>query len=124
MAVHQSDLSRVPRMERRPRLSGSPFAFFESVKEGSQLFQGVTNRTLMMGETRDFHDAGRFLERADQTARILDVKYHDLLPAIATSDRRSRKPARLAARSTCTAGLRYSNRSARLKRSARRSGKA
>jgi len=61
-------------------LAGSPFAFFERVKESSQLFQGVTNRTLMMGETRDFHDAGRFLERADQTARILDVKYHDLLP--------------------------------------------
>jgi uncharacterized alpha-E superfamily protein len=64
-------------------LSGSPFAFFERVKEGSQLFQGVTNRTLMMGETRDFHDAGRFLERADQTARLLDVKYHDLLPQFA-----------------------------------------
>jgi len=62
-------------------LSGSPFTFFEKVKESSQLFQGVTNRTLMMGETRDFHDAGRFLERADQTARILDVKYHDLLPS-------------------------------------------
>jgi uncharacterized alpha-E superfamily protein len=61
-------------------LSGSLFQFFEMVKEGSQLFQGVTNRTLMMGETRDFHDSGRFLERADQTARILDVKYHDLLP--------------------------------------------
>ncbi|MDR3692883.1 MAG: alpha-E domain-containing protein [Fimbriimonas sp.] len=64
-------------------LSGSPFAFFETVKEGSQLFQGVANRTLMMGEARDFHDVGRFLERADQTARILDVKYHDLLPDFA-----------------------------------------
>ncbi len=64
-------------------LTGSPFTFFEKVKESSQLFQGVANRTLMMGETRDFHDAGRFLERADQTARILDVKYHDLLPSFA-----------------------------------------
>jgi uncharacterized alpha-E superfamily protein len=64
-------------------LSDSPFRFFEMVKEGSQLFQGVTNRTLMMGETRDFHDAGRFLERGDQTARLLDVKYHDLLPGFA-----------------------------------------
>jgi uncharacterized alpha-E superfamily protein len=64
-------------------LSGSLFQFFEMVKEGSQLFQGITNRTLMMGEVRDFHDAGRFLERADQTARILDVKYHDLLPEFA-----------------------------------------
>ncbi len=67
-------------------LSGSPFAFFEMVKERSQLFQGVTNRTLMMGETRDFHDSGRFLERADQTARILDVKYHDLLPMFASPE--------------------------------------
>ena len=64
-------------------IGGSPFGFFEMVKESSQLFQGVTNRTLMMGETRDFHDAGRFLERGDQTARILDVKYHDLLPHFA-----------------------------------------
>lgn len=64
-------------------LATSPFAFFQRVKEGSQLFQGIANRTLMMGETRDFHDAGRFLERADQTARILDVKYHDLLPRFA-----------------------------------------
>jgi uncharacterized alpha-E superfamily protein len=66
-------------------LNGSPFTFFEMVKERSQFFQGVTNRTLMMGEARDFHDAGRFLERADQTARILDVKYHDLLPDFAVA---------------------------------------
>jgi uncharacterized alpha-E superfamily protein len=66
-------------------LSGSPFSFFQMVKDGSHLFQGITNRTLMMGETRDFHDAGRFLERADQTARILDVKYHDLLPRFSTT---------------------------------------
>jgi len=64
-------------------LSTSPFAFFQRVKDGSHLFQGITNRTLMMGEARDFHDAGRFLERADQTARMLDVKYHDLLPRFA-----------------------------------------
>ena len=72
-------------------LSGSPFTFFESVKQGSQLFQGVTNRTLSMGETRGFHDAGRFLERGDQTARMLDVKYHDLLPAIATKGASARE---------------------------------
>jgi uncharacterized alpha-E superfamily protein len=61
-------------------LRGSPFAFFQRVKDGSHLFSGIANRTLLMGEVRDFFDAGRFLERADQTARILDVKYHDLLP--------------------------------------------
>lgn len=62
----------------------SPFEFFKEVRNGSHLFQGVTNRTLMMGETRDIYDAGRFLERADQTTRILDVKYHDLLPRFAS----------------------------------------
>jgi uncharacterized alpha-E superfamily protein len=58
----------------------SPHAFFQLVKENSHLFQGIADRTLMTGETKDFFQCGRFLERADQTARILDVKYHDLLP--------------------------------------------
>jgi len=64
-------------------LAGSPHGFFQWVKNASHLFQGITNRTLMMGESRDFLDAGRFLERASQTTRILDVKYHDLLPRYA-----------------------------------------
>ncbi|MBI1335047.1 MAG: alpha-E domain-containing protein [Armatimonadetes bacterium] len=61
-------------------LKRSPNAFFQMVKESSHLFQGIADRTLMTGETKDFFQCGRFLERADQTARILDVKYHDLLP--------------------------------------------
>lgn len=73
-------------------LSTSPFAFFQRVKDGSHLFQGITSRTLMTGEARDFHDAGRFLERADQTTRILDVKYHDLLPRYASAAIRETVP--------------------------------
>ncbi len=61
-------------------LQETPFEFFQFVKDRTLLFQGITNRTLMMGSTRDFLDCGRFLERADQTGRILDVKYFDLLP--------------------------------------------
>lgn len=63
----------------------SPHVFFQLVKENSHLFQGIADRTLMTGETRDFFKCGRFLERADQTARILDVKYHDLLPRFSAS---------------------------------------
>ena len=63
----------------------SPHVFFQLVKESSHLFQGIADRTLMTGETRDFYQCGRFLERADQTARILDVKYHDLLPRFSAS---------------------------------------
>jgi uncharacterized alpha-E superfamily protein len=61
-------------------LAGSPHEFFQIVKNASHLFQGILNRTMLMGETRDWLDTGRFLERAGQTARLLDVKYHDLLP--------------------------------------------
>jgi uncharacterized alpha-E superfamily protein len=61
-------------------MAGTPHTFFQMVKDASHLFQGILNRTMMMGETRDWLDTGRFLERAGQTARLLDVKYHDLLP--------------------------------------------
>ena len=55
-------------------------SFFRTVKDASHLLQGILNRTMLMSEARDWLDTGRFLERADQTARLLDVKYHDLLP--------------------------------------------
>jgi len=58
----------------------SPHEFFSLVKNASHLFQGILNRTMVMGETRDWLDLGRFSERADQTARLIDVKYHDLFP--------------------------------------------
>ena len=60
-------------------LAGGPHEFFQMVEDASHLFQGILNRTMMMGEARDWLDTGRFLERAGQTARLLDVKYHDLL---------------------------------------------
>ncbi|HLK56969.1 MAG TPA: alpha-E domain-containing protein [Chthonomonadaceae bacterium] len=69
-------------------LAGVPHEFFQMVKDASHLFQGILNRTMLMGETRDWLDTGRFLERACQTARLLDVKYHDLLPAYAPADSR------------------------------------
>ncbi len=67
-------------------LAASPHEFFNSVKNSSHLLQGILNRTMLMGEARDWLDAGRFLERACQTARLLDVKYHDLLPVQADTD--------------------------------------
>jgi uncharacterized alpha-E superfamily protein len=59
-------------------LAGTPHTFFQMIKDASHLFQGILNRTMLMSETRDWLDTGRFLERAGQTARLLDVKYHDL----------------------------------------------
>jgi uncharacterized alpha-E superfamily protein len=59
--------------------SESPHEFFSMVKNSSHLFQGILNRTMVMGETRDWLDLGRFSERADQTTRLIDVKFHDLV---------------------------------------------
>lgn len=60
-------------------LEASPHGFFTQIKNASHLFHGITDRTLPLGEARAFLECGMFLERADKTARILDVKYHILL---------------------------------------------
>jgi len=56
--------------------------FFDWVKERAHLFRGVTVGTALKDEAFHFNRLGIFLERADNTARILDVKYHVLLPSV------------------------------------------
>lgn len=57
-------------------------SFFAEVKMASHLFAGVMNATMTHNEGWHFGQLGRLLERADKTARILDVKYFILLPAV------------------------------------------
>lgn len=52
--------------------------FFEWVKMRSSLSRGVTVGTLLQDDAYHFIRLGTLLERADNTARILDVKYHVL----------------------------------------------
>lgn len=59
----------------------TPHDFYSSVLDGSHLFQGITDATMTHGEGWDFIQVGKFLERADSTSRVLDVKYHILLPS-------------------------------------------
>lgn len=56
--------------------------FFDWVKDRSHLFRGVTLGTILKDIALSFIKLGTFLERADNTARILDVKYHILLPSV------------------------------------------
>jgi uncharacterized alpha-E superfamily protein len=56
--------------------------FFDWVKDRSHLFRGITFGTMIRDEGYSFIRLGTFLERADNTARILDVKYHTLLPSV------------------------------------------
>jgi uncharacterized alpha-E superfamily protein len=60
----------------------SPHEFFSQVKLASQLFSGTTDNSLTHGEAWHFTRLGRMLERADQTSRILDVKYYILLRSV------------------------------------------
>ena len=60
---------------------GSEIAnFFEWVKDRSHLARGVVQGTMLCDEAWHFIWLGTYLERADSTSRILDVKYHLLLP--------------------------------------------
>lgn len=59
----------------------APHDFYSSVIDGSHLFQGITDATMTHGQGWDFIQVGKFLERADSTSRVLDVKYHILLPS-------------------------------------------
>jgi uncharacterized alpha-E superfamily protein len=52
----------------------------EWVKHRSQLFNGAYANTMLRNDAYYFTRLGTFLERADNTARLLDVKYHVLLP--------------------------------------------
>ncbi len=55
--------------------------FLRWVQEASLRFDGSAYRTMLRNDAYWFSRLGLFIERADNTARILDVKYHLLLPA-------------------------------------------
>jgi uncharacterized alpha-E superfamily protein len=52
----------------------------DHVRQRAMLFRGAMLGTTLRGDGYHFCQLGAFLERADQTARILDVKYYILLP--------------------------------------------
>jgi len=54
--------------------------FLEWVKSASLAFDGSAYRTMLRSDAYWFSRLGVYVERADNTARILDVKYHVLLP--------------------------------------------
>ena len=64
----------------RQLFAASAIDFFRHVVDCSHQFQGTTAATLTHGEGWHFLQIGKYLERADSTSRILDLKYHILLP--------------------------------------------
>ena len=66
----------VNRMLKSREFEDDPGQFFEWVKFRSHLSRGVTVGTMLMDEALHFMRLGTFLERADNTARLVDVKFH------------------------------------------------
>jgi uncharacterized alpha-E superfamily protein len=64
------------RMMSGDALERDPSAVFEWVKFRSHLSRGVAVGTMLQDEALHFIRLGTFLERGDNTARLLDVKFH------------------------------------------------
>ena len=69
MAIHDADLQG----DALSRLCGR-------IKEGVQAHTGITERTFFRDQGWHLYEMGRLIERADQTTRLLDIKYHLLTP--------------------------------------------
>ena len=61
-------------------LSQEFIRFLSWVKQSSLLIDGSAVRSMLRNDQFFFNQLGKYTERADNTARILDVKYHVLLP--------------------------------------------
>lgn len=65
------------------RFIAEPNQFCDMVKQASHSLVGTTYTTMSHNEAWHFARAGRLLERADKTSRIVDVQYYHLLPEVA-----------------------------------------
>ena len=74
--THNQTWLEVKRMIASGAFERDPAQFFEWVKFRSHLSRGVTVGTMLMDESLHFMRLGTFLERADNTARLVDVKFH------------------------------------------------
>lgn len=78
------EINRIYLFLRQPNVRGlarsSPVEFFQEIKASSLLLQGLTDATVRHDEGWLFQQAGKYLERADKTSRILDVR-HASFPA-------------------------------------------
>lgn len=57
-------------------------AILGTIRQQSALVRGAVHGTMLRNDTYDFAQIGIALERADNTARIIDVKYYTLLPTV------------------------------------------
>jgi uncharacterized alpha-E superfamily protein len=74
----------VTRFNPEEEIAAGPHRFCEKIKFGSHRFHGVTDATLPHDDGWEFLRIGWSLERAEMTARLVDVQYHNLLESPGT----------------------------------------
>jgi len=80
-SVNEAWMTLKKTLKRQVKESDLP-AVLDQVKRETALIRGAFHGTMLRNEIFDFAALGTFIERADNTARILDVKYYVLLPAV------------------------------------------
>lgn len=76
----------VTRFNPEEEMAVGPHRFCNAIRFGSHSFHGVADDTLPHDDGWNFLQAGRALERAEMTARIVDVEYHKLVESPASGD--------------------------------------
>lgn len=71
----------VNRAKRRRISINNIHDFLEEVKRNCHIFSGIQDSTISRGESWHFGRLGRMIERADQTSRIIHIKYFHILPS-------------------------------------------
>lgn len=73
----------LPRFQRQQMTTARLIELVDWVKDRVSRFHGVAATAMVRADGYHFTRLGQFLERADNTARLLDVKYHVRLPSVA-----------------------------------------
>ena len=81
-AVNTSWMTLVALLKRQVREDDLPDVL-TTIRQQSAQVRGALNGTMLRNDGYHFALLGTYLERADNTARILDVKYYLLLPSVA-----------------------------------------
>ena len=80
-AVNESWIHVTDALKRPVREAELP-NILEMIKRDSAMVRGAMHNTMLRNDVYNFARIGNFIERADNTARLLDVKYYVLLPSV------------------------------------------
>ena len=80
-AVNESWININDALKRQVREAELP-TILDIIKRNSAMVRGAVHNTMLRNDVYNFARIGNFIERADNTARLLDVKYYVLLPSV------------------------------------------